>query len=72
YSAGLMACTLDFRRLDEGLGGERNKRKRSSEAEEENQNDETSMEIEQPSAKRAAITVEGQEKPVYGKPTYDG
>ncbi|GLJ37425.1 hypothetical protein SUGI_0760330 [Cryptomeria japonica] len=30
------------------------------------------MEIEQPSAKHAAITAEGQEKPVYGKPTYDG
>ncbi|GLJ08318.1 hypothetical protein SUGI_0086390 [Cryptomeria japonica] len=65
-----MACTLDFRRLDEGLGGERNKRKRSSE--EDQHSNEIPMEIEQPSAKRAAITVEGQDKPVYGKPTYDG
>eukprot|EP01018_Ginkgo_biloba_P025501 Gb_26009 [translate_table: standard] len=64
-----MACTLDFRSLDEGLGGQRNKRKRSEE-------DETplddAMDVEKPLAKRSAIAVEGQDKPVYGKPTYDG
>jgi len=60
-----MACTLDFRSLDEGLGGERNKRKRSAD-------NEIAMEIEQPSAKRSAVAVEGQDKPVYGKPSYDG
>lgn len=65
FFAGYMACTLDFRSLDEGLGGERNKRKRSADHE-------TPMEVEQPSAKRSAIAVEGQDKPVYGKPTYDG
>ncbi|GLJ26006.1 hypothetical protein SUGI_0498850 [Cryptomeria japonica] len=47
--AGLMACTLDFKHLDEGLDGERNNRKRSSK--EDQKSHEIPMKIEQPLAK---------------------
>lgn len=64
-----MACTIDFRCLDEGLGGPKNKRKRSSEPE----IDDVSMEIDNdgaaaPSAKRHALP--SSENP--DKPKYDG
>ncbi|KAL6325231.1 hypothetical protein AAG906_023076 [Vitis piasezkii] len=67
-----MACTIDFRCLDEGLGGQKNKRKRSSETEindvsmeiDNDNNDDTSA----PSAKRQAIP--SSENP--DKPKYDG
>ncbi|RZC59673.1 hypothetical protein C5167_006972 [Papaver somniferum] len=64
-----MACTIDFRRLDEGLGGTRNKRKRSDEEELEFTFTNTSMDVDdegEPSAKRTAISS------AEGKPTYDG
>ncbi|KAI3929536.1 hypothetical protein MKX01_025704 [Papaver californicum] len=63
-----MACTIDFRRLDEGLGGTRNKRKRSDEEELELTFTNTSMDVDEvePSAKRTAISSS------EGKPTYDG
>ncbi|XP_050230710.1 protein MNN4 [Mercurialis annua] len=75
-----MACTIDFRRLDEGFGGKTYKRKRESQsqsitASQNEQNDAASMEIDAfpPSAKRSAVSSsENPDKPVYGKPTYDG
>lgn len=69
-----MACTIDFRNLDEGLGGAKRKRKREAEEEAAARDVEAmdvNMETRQAS-KRAAITKEGEEKPVYGRPTYDG
>ncbi|KAJ6843245.1 uncharacterized protein M6B38_300565 [Iris pallida] len=65
-----MACTLDFRRLDEGLGGQRNKRKREPEPEP----DAASMDVDPPSSKRVALPSESDpSKPApYGRPTYDG
>ncbi|PKA58687.1 hypothetical protein AXF42_Ash008974 [Apostasia shenzhenica] len=70
-----MACTLDFRYLDEGLGGQKNKRKRSRD------DDPAPMDLEPsaagdlvPPAKRPALpSLEDPEKPaVFGRPTYDG
>ncbi|XP_020592624.1 protein PXR1 [Phalaenopsis equestris] len=76
-----MACTLDFRCLDEGLGGQKNKRKRS------HPDGPDSMEVEAstdsvvegsvnlaPPAKRPALpSLENPEKPAFiGRPTYDG
>ncbi|XP_039133579.1 MAP7 domain-containing protein 2 [Dioscorea cayenensis subsp. rotundata] len=71
-----MACTLDFRYLDEGLGGQKNKRKRS-ESSEPQSNGGDSMELdsmsEPPPAKRAALpSLSDPEKPAFGRPTYDG
>ncbi|KAA0066071.1 hypothetical protein IC582_021679 [Cucumis melo] len=76
-----MACTIDFRRLDEGFGGKTYKRKRE-EAEKsliitESENADTAMEIDDslppPPAKRSAIpSSENPDKPTYGNPTYDG
>eukprot|EP00245_Coleochaete_scutata_P006429 TRINITY_DN20870_c0_g1_i1.p1 TRINITY_DN20870_c0_g1~~TRINITY_DN20870_c0_g1_i1.p1 ORF type:complete len:178 (+),score=57.74 TRINITY_DN20870_c0_g1_i1:70-603(+) len=67
-----MASQLDFRRLDEGLGGhglsgKKGKRKRDDEMEVE-------VEAEGPgTAKRSAVMMdEDSTKPSYGKPTYDG
>ncbi|KAJ0973536.1 hypothetical protein J5N97_021495 [Dioscorea zingiberensis] len=71
-----MASTLDFRYLDEGLGGQKNKRKRSEPSDpQSNGND--SMELdstsEPPPAKRAALpSLSDPEKPAFGQPTYDG
>ncbi len=62
-----MASTIDFRCLDEGLGGQK-KRKREEDVE---CGDGEGMEIQQPN-KRAAVAKEGEYKPVYGRPTYDG
>ncbi|KAI5081419.1 hypothetical protein GOP47_0004602 [Adiantum capillus-veneris] len=70
-----MASQLDFRRLDEGLGGQRSKRKRAAEeTQEEGGGDGGDMEIEDvtPSAKRPAIAGDGDDRPVFGRPTYDG
>eukprot|EP00250_Pteridium_aquilinum_P015856 c22804_g1_i1 orf=78-641(+) len=78
-----MASQLDFRRLDEGLGGQRNKRKRAAEEKPEEggsdggKEDLQTMEIDEeglclPSAKRAAIANNGEDRPVFGRPTYDG
>ncbi|BBN10937.1 rRNA-processing protein CGR1 [Marchantia polymorpha subsp. ruderalis] len=72
--ANEVANPIDFRFLDEGLGGPlnnpKNKRKRR-EDEEERAAEESAMEIVQP-AKKAAIGGATDSKPVYGKPTYDG
>lgn len=74
-----MASTLDFRFLDEGLGGQKNKRKRSVEEEEtQTQNVDSSMDLDDneelyPPSKRPALpSSEDPEKPVFGRPTYDG
>ncbi|KAG6557609.1 hypothetical protein Mapa_000886 [Marchantia paleacea] len=72
--ANEVANPIDFRFLDEGLGGPlnnpKNKRKRR-EDEEERAVEESAMEIVQP-AKKAAIGGATDSKPAYGKPTYDG
>ncbi|XP_021743943.1 uncharacterized protein LOC110709994 [Chenopodium quinoa] len=77
-----MACTIDFRCLDEGFGGKTAKRKReaqsfasgtaqfdaSMEVDSDNDN-----QIVNPPAKRAAISsADDPNKPVFGRPTYDG
>ncbi|CAN7006574.1 unnamed protein product [Brassica rapa subsp. trilocularis] len=75
-----MACTTDFRCLDEGFGGKTAKRKRESQEQAAADADETSMDIDSahpPSAKRSAVaSSEDPDKPVavaaIGKPTYDG
>lgn len=80
-----MACTVDFRCLDEGFGGKTYKRKRESREAEAAANLATSdpkngasMEIDgndacPPPAKRSALpSSDDPNKPVFGKPTYDG
>lgn len=75
-----MACTIDFRNLDEGLGGKTLKRKRAEEEAEKLQSlnpiDESSMELDvdtNSSSKRFAVaSAADPNKPVYGAPTYDG
>lgn len=73
-----MACTIDFRRLDEGFGGKTYKRKRELQSQPQN---DSSMEVEEnddnqinnPPAKRAAIaSSDDPNKPIFGKATYDG
>ncbi|WCJ40230.1 hypothetical protein M5689_021161 [Euphorbia peplus] len=69
-----MACTIDFRCLDEGFGGKTYKRKREAAAAAAL---DASMEIDEetlpPPSKRSAVaSSENEDKPVYGKPTYDG
>ncbi|CAA0823510.1 Unknown protein [Striga hermonthica] len=78
-----MACTIDFRRLDEGFGGKTFKRKRSEQEAEklklldpflENE----SMDVDDasggpPGSKRQAVESSSDpNKPSFGKPTYDG
>ncbi|KAJ4903368.1 Uncharacterized protein Rs2_17319 [Raphanus sativus] len=76
-----MACTTDFRCLDEGFGGKTAKRKRESQEQAAGDADEASMDIDSshpPSAKRSAVaSSEDPDKPVaaavsIGRPTYDG
>ncbi|OMO99289.1 hypothetical protein COLO4_13365 [Corchorus olitorius] len=78
-----MACTIDFRRLDEGFGGKTYKRKRQekeSAVEAAISNDAstaaTSMDVDDscpPPAKRSAVpSTEDPNKPTFGQPTYDG
>ncbi|KAL2939612.1 Serine/threonine-protein kinase PITSLRE [Bienertia sinuspersici] len=73
-----MACTIDFRGLDEGFGGKTLKRKRESQSliHDTPQNDssmEVETEISNPPSKRSAIaSSENPDKPVFGKATYDG
>ncbi|KAJ8556017.1 hypothetical protein K7X08_022775 [Anisodus acutangulus] len=66
-----MACTVDFRCLDEGLGGKTYKRKRADNG------TEAAMEVEEyittPASKRQAVpSAEDPNKPILGRPTYDG
>ncbi|KAF2579726.1 hypothetical protein F2Q68_00001249 [Brassica cretica] len=74
-----MACTTDFRCLDEGFGGKTAKRKRESQEQAAADADEASMDIDSahpPSAKRSAVaSSEDPDKPVavaIGRPTYEG
>lgn len=70
-----MASTIDFRHLDEGLGGAKRKRKR---AEEEEAAEAAALEAmdaaeeTRHASKRAAVAGNDENKPAYGRPTYDG
>ncbi|XP_010066418.1 uncharacterized protein LOC104453530 [Eucalyptus grandis] len=76
-----MACTIDFRTLDEGFGGKTYKRKRAAAASAA-ADDGATMEIDgagPPPSKRAAIpSLEDPDRPTtastfsFGRPTYDG
>ncbi|XP_071707385.1 uncharacterized protein [Rutidosis leptorrhynchoides] len=72
-----MACTIDFRRLDEGFGGKTYKRKRA----EQQQEIDAIMDVDgnadvteelQSSKRQAVSSIENPDKPIFGKPTYDG
>ncbi|KAK9061636.1 hypothetical protein SSX86_018818 [Deinandra increscens subsp. villosa] len=68
-----MACTIDFRRLDEGFGGKTYKRKRA----EQQQEIDAAMDVDaieeiQTSKRQAVSSSENPDKPIFGKPTYDG
>ncbi|KAF8762833.1 hypothetical protein HU200_009028 [Digitaria exilis] len=72
-----MASHLDFRYLDEGLGGERGKRKRREEAEEAEAAAADSMDLDADAppavqAPRHAFPVRPLEAGSFGQPTYDG
>jgi Cgr1 family len=70
-----MASTLDFRFLDEGLGGEKNKKRKrtlSDDAAQSMDLDEMDpADAERPS-KLAAIPSDDPNKPAFGRPTSDG
>ncbi|KAL6634667.1 hypothetical protein ACP70R_027338 [Stipagrostis hirtigluma subsp. patula] len=70
-----MASHLDFRYLDEGLGGERGKRKRREEAEAEadSMDLDAAADAPRPSKLRAVPSLSDPSKPAsFGQPTYDG
>ncbi|KAK7336154.1 hypothetical protein VNO77_16687 [Canavalia gladiata] len=78
-----MACTIDFRCLDEGFGGKTYKRKREQQTQPQhhaddviNDNGATSMDTDDalpPPAKRSALpSSDNPDKPVFGQPSYDG
>ncbi|XP_015065588.1 rRNA-processing protein CGR1 [Solanum pennellii] len=69
-----MACTVDFRCLDEGFGGKTYKRKRAEKEQGNgNGNGIEAMEVEEIPRKRQAVpSEEDPNKPVLGRPTYDG
>ncbi|WVZ10224.1 hypothetical protein V8G54_014754 [Vigna mungo] len=77
-----MACTIDFRCLDEGFGGKTYKRKREQQSQTQTDDVITGKygvslmdtdETVPPPAKRSALTSsENPDKPVYGQPSYDG
>ncbi|KAL3813937.1 hypothetical protein ACJIZ3_015205 [Penstemon smallii] len=75
-----MACTIDFRCLDEGLGGKTYKRKRSEQEAEKlqilNPPSDESMDVDAvnppPSKRQAVPSNSNPDKPSFGKPTYDG
>lgn len=77
-----MACTIDFRRLDEGFGGKTAKRKRQESetaalAINNTEDNAAAMDVDDesfpPAAKRSAITSsDNPDKPVFGQPSYDG
>ncbi|KQK00161.1 coiled-coil domain-containing protein 86 [Brachypodium distachyon] len=67
-----MASHLDFRYLDEGLGGERGKRKRREEEEAADSMD-LDTDVPRPSKLRAVPSLSDPSKPAaFGQPTYDG
>ncbi|CAN4082236.1 unnamed protein product [Withania somnifera] len=70
-----MACTVDFRCLDEGFGGKTYKRKREQAMNEDSAA--MAMEVEEeiptPASKRQAVPSDKDpNKPVLGRATYDG
>ncbi|KAM3286876.1 rRNA-processing protein CGR1 [Capsicum chacoense] len=69
-----MACTVDFRCLDEGFGGKTYKRKRAEKelnVPTEEEGDGMAMEVE--ASKRQAVPSSADpNKPVLGRHTYDG
>lgn len=68
-----MACTIDFRCLDEGFGGKTYKRKRSEQQQEKDALMDIDADQEIQTAKRQAVSSsENPNKPIFGKPTYDG
>lgn len=72
-----MACTIDFRKLDEGFGGKTFKRKRAEQEAEKLSlldDNESSMDIDatNPSKRQAVESTSDPNKPSFGKPTYDG
>ncbi|KAJ8752746.1 hypothetical protein K2173_007056 [Erythroxylum novogranatense] len=73
-----MACTIDFRNLDEGFGGKTYKRKRQEvEAAIATATADSAMEVDEvalpPPAKRSAVpSSDDPDKPAFGNPTYDG
>uniref|UniRef100_J3LEE5 Coiled-coil domain-containing protein 86 n=1 Tax=Oryza brachyantha TaxID=4533 RepID=J3LEE5_ORYBR len=69
-----MASHLDFRYLDEGLGGERGKRKRrDEEAEDDSMDLDAGADAPRPSKLRAVPSLSDPSKPAsFGQPTYDG
>lgn len=68
-----MACTVDFRCLDEGFGGKTYKRKRAEIEKGNGVEDGGAMEVEEIPRKRQGVpSEEDPNKPVVGRPTYDG
>jgi len=70
-----MASTIDFRHLDEGLGGAKRKRKRADEEEAAEAAALEAMDTAEETrhaSKRAAVAGSDENKPAYGRPTYDG
>ncbi|KAC9573141.1 hypothetical protein R6Q59_008428 [Mikania micrantha] len=68
-----MACTIDFRRLDEGFGGKTYKRKRAEQQQEIDASMDVDAQDEIQTSKRLAVSSsENPDKPIFGKPTYDG
>ncbi|KAK7395997.1 hypothetical protein VNO78_16662 [Psophocarpus tetragonolobus] len=79
-----MACTIDFRCLDEGFGGKTYKRKREQQSQPHTDADDVINDVNgvslmdtddaiPPPAKRSALpSSENPDKPVFGKPSYDG
>ena len=66
-----MACTLDFRFLDEGVGGQKNKRKRAVEDAAEAMD--TDGAAAAPSKKIAIASTDDPDRPsAIGRPSYDG
>ncbi|KAL2529285.1 hypothetical protein Fot_21886 [Forsythia ovata] len=79
-----MACTIDFRSLDEGFGGKTSKRKRAEQEAEKLKllnppSEDDGMDVDNgnppPSKRQAVPSSDDPNKPVassFGKPTYDG
>lgn len=75
-----MACTIDFRRLDEGFGGKTFKRKRSEQEADKLQilnptpvDESMDVDTVDPPSKRQAVqSSDDPNKPSFGRPTYDG
>lgn len=70
-----MASTLDFRFLDEGLGGEKNKKRKrafSDDAPQSMDLDELDPAATERPSKLAAIPSDDPNKPAFGRPTFDG